>query len=201
MSLDLADDKAWLSAFRDGDREALRRVFDAYVTDVDVILRRGTVTKDGQRRIVGVDSALVDDLIQDVFVKVFAEKTRTAYDGSRPFRPYLRQIARHTLIDHHRRAGREVPHVEEEPAPDADVMWMNGPMLPDDLAVQNEVIRDVQAFKAQLSDDERAFVQARFVEGMGQREVASTWKLTRTEVRKRDASIRDRLRRFLANRK
>jgi len=200
MTADLADDPTWLAAYRAGEQHALRRVFDAYVHDVDVIMRRGTMTKDGSRRVPGVAVDAIDDLIQDVFVKVFSHQTRSSFDGQRPFRPYLRQVARFTLVDHHRRSGRVVAHVDPNDDINVEPLWVAAPAAADDVVAQQQLTNEVRAFKEELSADEQAFVQLRFVDGVGQREVAARLQITRAEVRKRDDDVRTRLRAFLARR-
>src|SRR4029079_6226029 len=54
-------------------------------------------------------AAVLPDVVQEVFVKAFAPEARRRFDASRPFEPYLAQIARNVAIDHWRLLHRYVP--------------------------------------------------------------------------------------------
>ena len=93
-----------LLAFREGTREALTRVYQHYVDEVARGVRRGFFLGEGRERIPGApDDQAQRELVQEVFLRAFSEKARNAYDGLRPFRPYLMRIVRNLLIDYWRR--------------------------------------------------------------------------------------------------
>lgn len=75
------------------DRAAFRRLFEEHRRYVGHILRK-----------LGVRSADLDDLTQEVFVTFY--RRRGAYDPARPLRPWLSGIALHTAVAHRRLARR-----------------------------------------------------------------------------------------------
>src|SRR2546423_13639434 len=90
-----------LSRFRAGEREALARVYWHYVAKVEDLVYLTLRSSDRA-------SGVVADLVQEVFVKVFAARARRAYDGVRPFAPYVLTVTRNVLTDRGRLARREV---------------------------------------------------------------------------------------------
>ena len=93
-----------LRRFQAGNREALSQVYWFYIERVELALRRGLRMAHGDWVVLGADDA---DLVQEVFLRAFAEPARLAYDAVRPYAPLLMTIARHTLADFLRRSGRE----------------------------------------------------------------------------------------------
>src|SRR5436189_6463002 len=99
-----ADSRALLLAFREGDADALAQVYWFYVGEVEGWIRRFGVR----------DADAVAELVQETFVRAFAAGARTAYDGVRPYRPYLRRIVRNLLVDRARAGGRIVQDVDDD---------------------------------------------------------------------------------------
>src|SRR5215218_7911539 len=90
-SLDLQSDRQLLMRFRDGERDALLVVYRAFVTEVETLCRRGFIL-DGLK-VPPLPGPMVMDVVQDVFLKAFSQSARLAYDGLRPYRPFLLQLA------------------------------------------------------------------------------------------------------------
>ena len=111
--------------FRAGKREALERVYREHVALVATVVRRGAVLS-STAQIGAVAGDEVHDLVQETFVRAFAERARLGYDGLRPYRPYLLTICRNLVADWARRRGREVIveiAFEEGPPTDAEPAW------------------------------------------------------------------------------
>src|SRR5262252_8510520 len=129
-----ASDRALLDAFRRGDREALATVYFHYVDDIAAIVRHGFSVPATGARVHGVsDEQAQRDVVQEVFARAFAARARDAYDGVRPYGPYLRRIARNLMIDRARAEGHTVAldddieiAVEPEPAEDAEWIVLRG---------------------------------------------------------------------------
>lgn len=97
----------FVRAFRIGDQAALAIVYREHVSDVRRLVtrwRHGALAADVE----------VEDLVQDIFVRIFSTPSREAYDGIRGLGPYLRKIARHFLIDRVRRRARRAVEVTSE---------------------------------------------------------------------------------------
>jgi len=109
----------------------------------------------------GGDRGLAEDLAQDTFVR-FAEAD--GFDGSRPAWPYLRAVASNVLIDHLRRAERQVV------ADVADVDEWSVPCDgPDDVVAARELVGSVLG---RLSDRQRMAVELQYGRGWSVEESA-----------------------------
>ena len=194
-----AEHPALVIAFRRGDRAALETVYWWYVAGVERVVRFGF--RLGQRddgvplSVPGAERDAVADLVQEVFARAFSERARLAYDGLRPYGPYLLQIARNLLVDRARRSARELPlddqelerafeHERDEPADWADAGTMAA----------------TQAYLATLSPELRDVHEQRFVFGRSQRDAAAALGISRQQLRTREDKLFDGLRRTLAKR-
>ena len=113
-------------------------------------------------------------------------------DGSiptRPFEPYLAQIARTVAVDHWRRMRRYVPvdveYLIEQLKIDARST------LDDDDWSDGETQALVRDYLASIDDDSRRVHDALYVRGMSQREAAEFLGLGRQVVRTKEAKLRD----------
>ncbi|HEV3190386.1 MAG TPA: RNA polymerase sigma factor [Polyangiaceae bacterium] len=191
-----ATDKELLRRFRAGDRRALATVYWHYVDSVEVLLRRCLAAAD--RRGWGA-RADVADVLQDVFVKAFAERVRLAYDDRREYRPYLMAIARNALVDQLRGVSREI---QLDPATiDALVSAETQPT--DESAEQlpwadPQTMLLVDHYVAGLAEAERAVYLERYVRCRSQEHAAQALGMTRQKVRTLEGRLRGGLARELA---
>lgn len=186
----LQSDRALLDGFREGDPESLARVYRETVDDVARLVHCGAALTGG-RRVPGAGSPELErELVQETYLRAFDPRARLAYDGLRPYRPYLLTIARNLLIDHWRKAGRELPdegldQVPVEPAAAEEDL---------DFAARLEATRE---YLRQLAPDTRAFVEARFEQGLSQREVVEKLGMTRWRARALEKKVQAGLVRHL----
>lgn len=196
----IVDDRELLTAFRDGRRDALERVYRLHVHDVARVLRRGFMytTNDQPMRFAGIQSAFeLESLVQEVFTRAFAPRARLAYDGLRPYGAFLAGIARNVVLDQLRRAARhgEVLEAPEsldqraEPEGGADATTSEDERRGRELVV---------AFLETACDDrDRALYALRYERELSQVDAAREAGLTRIQVRRWEGKFRDRLLRFL----
>lgn len=179
MNETLESDRPWLDGFRRGDRDALARVFRAYVADVTRTVRaaRGRLPEHE-----------VEALVQEVFVKALQPKARAAYDGVRPFGAWLATIARNLVMDQLRRGGRTVPL-------EGDVLDSAGADSQDPVErLQDEQLqRVVAAFRAALDTEDQAIYRVRFEETRSIVDAARTLGWSEIKLRRRDTRLRVRL--------
>lgn len=191
----LEQDRAWLDAFRRGERAALARVFDAYVDDMARTIRAGVVVDvDGAPVRLGGDllEPDVEQIIQETFLKAFEEKARLSYDGLRPYGAYLSTIARHLVIDRGRALKREGrSHVVDVEA------LAGGGADPARVAEERELARLIDGFADSLGEPDRSVFRLRLVDGRGHRETGVEVGLTEMQVRRRDARLKQALLTFL----
>jgi RNA polymerase sigma-70 factor (ECF subfamily) len=197
-----ADNRPLLDAFRRGERDALERVYLAYVDDVDVLVRRGfTSEANGHLYVPGVrDPEVERDLVQEVFTRAFTEQARIAYDGLRAYRPYVLRIAKNLLVDQLRQRKHATVALDEANAGDID------DIIEHDAAVVDEAIADktladaTREFVASLDEESRTFVAQRFEGELSQDEVAANMRITRRRVRTLEERVQTGLRRHLTKR-
>lgn len=199
-----------VAAFRRGDREILGKLYEAHLETVERFLRGGfTFASSGRTmRFRGfAEPFRLQESVQAGFIHAFRKSAREAYDGARPYRPYLLGIVRNFMIDEFRREqtlARYVVSVESfaaegesteetmnrigssEPAPSPELE-----------AIRTELSGTLQAFVEGLNETEKVLLEQHLVGGMSQREIAEELGVDRNEVRKRVRVMRERLLRHL----
>jgi RNA polymerase sigma-70 factor (ECF subfamily) len=187
----LEADRAWLDAYRRGEKDALRRVFAAYVDDVALTLRAGVlVDVDGVRTRVGrdLDEWALESLLQEVFVRAFSETARSSYDGVRPFGAYLGTVARNLMVDRARRRRREAARIV--PVADVDAMGARTEAVAEDVATERQIHEVLRAFVSDLDEVDRRVFGARYTEELSLRAASRALDMPLFELRKRDARLR-----------
>lgn len=194
--LALEQDRELLAAFRAGQREVLARVYHALVDDVFRVAALGFVTANGSIR-PERDPDEQRVIVQEVFVRAFADRARNAYDGLRPYRPYLLTIAKNVMIDRARARSTEAARTTEI---DVDAI------ISGDLAIAGEIEETIEqqelraaaaAYVETLDEGRRAFVRLRFDQDLSQADVAAALGVTRRRVRTLEGRVMTGLRKFL----
>ena len=200
-----ANDRELLERFRRGDRAALAAVYERYVDDVATLARRGfTIESSGHVYVRGATGDGERELVQDTFVRAFAEKARLAYDGIGPYRPYLLRVTKNLMIDRYRAGQKEAKHVEHDTGVgDIDVLLAANAALPAGEPVDLDWKAQLAAtaeYLATLDDESRRIITLRFEDELSQDEVAARVGCTRRRVRSVEASAQDELRVYLRKR-
>lgn len=201
------NNRSLLDRFREGETQALAEVYRHYLDLVWTVVHRGfTLGAEGQTRVAGIaapDSAR--EFVQEVFTRAFSEKARESYDGLRPYRPFLLQIARNLLIDHWRKHAREIPFdLPENPSLASDGGLEISPLAfssPEDELHWRTLQSATQEYLSTLSPKLREFIRLRFEEEHSQQEISERLKITRWQVRALDHKVQANLRRHLKRRK
>ncbi len=181
----LQESRALLEGFRAGTPDALTAVFSAYVDDIARVVRFGFALDDRSYVYGIVDPEEQKDMIQEAFVRAFADKARAAYDGLRPYRPYLLRIAKNLMIDRARKIGRRPTKVEPSSEISIDDLIDRDAPLPEleediDWKNQRAISR---RYIGSLSSELSELVQLRFVDCLAQADVARAMGITRRRVR------------------
>jgi RNA polymerase sigma-70 factor (ECF subfamily) len=183
-------------------------VYEAYVQEVELVARRGFVTgMNAEHRVPGAAAEDVRDLVQETFTRAFAPKARSAYDGLRPYRPYLLRVLKNLMIDRARASNRE-PREGERGVGDIDAaidrneaLRLDAPM-PADEALRWKRLREAYAeFSESMDEEELELVRLRYDEGLSQRDAAAALGATRRRIRTVEDRIRTGLSSFLKTRK
>ncbi|MBK6916153.1 MAG: sigma-70 family RNA polymerase sigma factor [Deltaproteobacteria bacterium] len=188
---------ALLAGFRAGEPQALREVYRMHVRDITGLLRHGFgFTAAGRsHRFVGLQQAFeLHDALHETFVRAFEPAARQGFDGIRPYGPYLRTIARNVVLRSFRK-HREMFPVQDDAGHDEGlgVVLESDAPSPEQSALERELQAVVREFLAQVGADDRALLQARFVDGLSQRDAADALGLGRQQVRAREARLREAL--------
>jgi RNA polymerase sigma-70 factor, ECF subfamily len=195
----LCDDRALLEAFRRGERAALGAVYAAYAGQVTEIFVHG-FQFDSQGRTMRFrgfsDPLELEQFVQDAFLRAFSEKARLAYDGVRPYAPYLLRLAKNVVIDELRRRKTAVerlcgPYLEgtaadtsADPAPDEEC----------EAKQARQLVRDFLATRSAL---ERRFVELRFAQDRPLLAAARELGMTRMRARLLEEGLRRALGKYL----
>lgn len=180
----LRNDPQLLRAFRAGERAALEAVYCHYVRSIDVYLR-ALSHRSGAPEL--RQASAVQDLLQDVFMRVFADGAREAYDEQRDFAPYVRAIARNSFVDALRKRRGEASISTDDLA-----LCALEPSCPT-ADYDGQVLATLELYLDDISPDLRAVYEQRFVLGRSQQAACDTLGVTRRSLR----TLEDRLRRGL----
>ena len=165
-------DEILMARYAAGDVAGFDELFERYQARIHAFFVRRTGSIERAR-----------DLYQELFLRV--HRARDAYDPSRPFAPWLFQIAHRLLVDDRRRAYRshEVPLEDREPRA----------TLPgdDDRVADREQLG--QLLDA-LSAEERHILLASRVQGIGYLELAAQLGKSVDAVKKMASRATQRLR-------
>ena len=192
-----------LRGFRDGDRRALGEVYRLHAPEVATQLRFGFSFESAgsAHRFAGFRSGFeLQDALHETFRRAFEPRARDGYDGIRPYGPYIKAIARNVVLRGFRVQRSRFPLVGADEDGAARVAADEHTASPEAVIAREEVRRIVQAFLAELSEDDRRLVTLRFVEGISQRDAAPRLGLGRQQVRAREAKVRRRLLAYLRRR-
>jgi RNA polymerase sigma factor (sigma-70 family) len=202
--VDLVLDAALLRRFRDGDPEVLAAVYQDHVDDIHRVVAHGFLFRSRGRvfRFTGLSSQSDQmDAAQEVFCRAFTEGARRSYQGQKPYRAYLHTIAYHVLIDQ-ARGPRIVPLLGQEgTAPEMEARshgdpgtLAERPASPEEAVEWNELAASLQGLVGGLPAAEGRVLDARYAEGLSEREAAARLQMSRGQVRRHEERGLGRLR-------
>lgn len=151
----------------------------------------------GQHR-TGLQSSLIDDVIQDVFARLLASSTRLA--EARDPVAYLMAMARNLYVDRLRRERREalLASAEMLEAIGTSVLHRIAPEDAEHDGLPPADATAMTAYVASLPPDLSLTYDARFVRGLSQRDAAALLGVSRWQVREREERVLAGIRRLLA---
>jgi RNA polymerase sigma factor (sigma-70 family) len=183
-------DREFLDGFRRGERAVLAKVYAEYVDEVERFVRSYFASQHHRYRLAfrAVD---LEDVVQEIFTRAFGQTARLAFDGDRPYGPFLGALARNLVFYWTRRRYPDFTSADAElvastPAPEAEAPW-----------AEAETMRVVNDYIAQLSPELREIHELRYVACRTQQEACQALRLSRQQLRTREMHLRDGLRRAL----
>ena len=189
---DPVDDRELVESARKGDREAFRTLFERYH-------RRAYALAFGVLR--NQDDAL--DVVQDAFIK--AHKYLDKFEGNSSFYTWLYRIVMNLAIDHLRKHRRARP-VELDEARLDEGVGADDALLPKMLgsnpgrALMDKQIRArIEEALGELSDNHRAVLVMRELEGMSYEEMAQAMNCSKGTIMSRLFHARKNMQKRLAD--
>ncbi|MGE3269395.1 MAG: RNA polymerase sigma factor [Chloroflexota bacterium] len=169
-----------VSKAQQGDQEAFAALYEQYAPLIYRFLRR---------RLDGSDE-IVEDLTEDVFVKVYEKLDRYVERGL-PFTAWLYRIAHNHLVDYLRTLPRLSAHSLEEVAemPERETVSDFGNVLDR---------QSLEPALARLTPEQRQAIELRFMQGLSVAQTAATMGRSDEAVKKLQARALANLRRYLA---
>jgi RNA polymerase sigma-70 factor (ECF subfamily) len=202
-----------LDAFRRGERELLGELYQAYREDVQRTLNLGfTFSSKGKTiRFQGFREPFkCQEVLQECFLRAFKQNARLAYDGTRPWRPYLMAIVRSQVIDHFRIQSTEqryfVPLTEAVSGAlgEHDALErlqshdaLTGSDSPEADALRAQVACALATFLQTRDEQDRHLIQEHLMGDRSQAQIAEDMSLSRNDIRKKIKDLRTDLLRHL----
>jgi RNA polymerase sigma-70 factor (ECF subfamily) len=188
---DPVDDAELVAAARRGDRDAFRTLFERYH-------RRAYALAFGVLR--HQDDAL--DVVQDAFIK--AHKYLDKFEGNSSFYTWLYRIVMNLAIDHLRKHRRVKPvelddqHLEEAAGDDSLLPKILG-ANPGRALMDKEIRARIDRALGELSDNHRAVLVMRELEGMSYEEMAQAMGCSKGTIMSRLFHARKNMQRQLVD--
>lgn len=143
-------------------------------------------------RMCGGNQALAEDMSQETFLRMM--RGITAYDSTRPFKPWFYSIARNIVRNHFSRADTRYA---DNPGEDSDFTDDNP--LPEEAVMHHENARQVFDALMQLPELYRSVVVLFYYEELPQKEIASILEIPVGTVKSRLSNGLKRLRAMMSN--
>jgi RNA polymerase sigma factor (sigma-70 family) len=185
-SAQIGMEKELLAGFRAGRREALERIYWEHVEAIESLVQAGL------RRSQQFSPANLADVVQEIFAKAFSKKARAAYDGERDYAPYLRRLARNTLVDWLRSRGRELAGDFDLEALAEAAQLSNDA---DTAVFPADLVAITRRFVHELAPELRGVHEHRFLAPKSQADAAAALGISRQTLRTLERRLLDGLRR------
>jgi RNA polymerase sigma-70 factor, ECF subfamily len=203
----LRENRELLRRFKAGSEEAFRVVYLNYINDIELFVSTGWFDPNTRTHTAGLKNMeLRAELIQEVFLKAFSEKARSAYDGIRSYKTYLRTIAKNVIIDYVRKRSKDaISHIclELDNADTANDRLDIGELsvesdISEEMLHWNRCVDSTAEYVKTLDDTQKRFVALRFQEELSLLEAARRLNLTRGRARWLEKQLAHRLKDHLA---
>ncbi|MCP8624810.1 RNA polymerase sigma factor SigX [Bacillus subtilis] len=126
------------------------------------------------------DKNQTEDLLQEVYIRVL--NSYHTFEGRSSEKTWLLSIARHVAIDWFRK--QQTIRQRILGTFDWDTQDVRGQqLLPDELAVQHENVREIYAALDQCTIDQRAVIILRFIQGYSIQETAKALRFSESKVK------------------
>ena len=187
-----------LARFCAGDRAAATEVYRIYVRLLDRVLKRGFTVKSTGLRVPGIKKrSQRTDVLQETFTRALSAAAILSYDDTYDYLPFLCGIARNVITSEHRHHGRELPAGGRDSWAEGQIADIEVHDDPEQTDEDKKALAIMREYVAELPEPTRAFLTARHLDHVSQREVAERLGLTHWKVKALESRLRKELRRRL----
>ncbi len=163
----------------------LEAVYRLYVRAVAAMSQRALTVSSSR-----ATQSEVDDVVAETFVRAFAAPARQAYDGKRPYRPYLLTIGRNVIRKIALSSKREI----ELPSDDV-LQGQHTPRFEN--YADAAIVAATERYIETLDDAARKLHALRYEQDCGQEEAAAALGMSRQALRTAETKLRNGLREHL----
>ena len=161
-------DKELVALFKDGNSEAFGVLVEKYTQTLSATLFH--LLK---------DPMLVEDFVQDTFIRVMTtiqREDREGYEDAGTFKAWLLRIGHNLVIDHFRaKKRRTVLNIPSTDGPDGNnyfIALAGHDKSPEDDIISTETDYDIQVLMDELDPDQREVINLRHFHGFSFKEIA-----------------------------
>ncbi len=177
----MSEDLLLVKRAQKGDMSALEKIVISYEKQIYLYCLRMTN-----------DSAEAEDLVQEVFIKMYRSITR--FKGESKLSTWLYRIAYHAAVDHFRKKRRLMPAIAHH-----DLKELEDPTQPEQQVIQNENLETVRRCIIRLKPDYRTAIILRDIKHYAYQEISEAMKLPVGTVKSHVSRARRQLRTMLAD--
>jgi RNA polymerase sigma-70 factor (ECF subfamily) len=158
-------DKELIDLFKNGNADAF-----------GVLVEKYTQTLSGTLFHLLKDPMLVEDFLQDTFIRAMTTIQKENYEDSGTFKAWLIRIGHNLVIDHFRaKKRRSVLNIPSTDGPDGNnyfVPLAGHDKSPEDDIISTETDYDIQVLMDELDPDQREVINLRHFHGFSFKEIA-----------------------------
>lgn len=126
---------------------------------------------------------LAEDLTQEVYIKII--KSYDSFKGNSSEKTWIFSIARHAAIDYFRGQKRKKKHIMDlfDIGEKSHLIQDSDP-IPEEMAVQNEEIKDIYECLEQCTVDQKTVIILRYIQDLSIQETAEIlgWSLSKVKT-------------------
>lgn len=157
------------------DQELIKSYLSGSEKAFEILLKRNKDRVFGYIMSKVKDTALANDIFQDVFIKVIRTLKNGRYNEEGKFLPYVLTISHNLVIDHFRRI-KKMPTISETTSKYDDfdifsVLKMTDDTV-EDVLIKEQIENDIVNLVNYLPDDQREVLEKRIFKGMSFKDIA-----------------------------
>ncbi|MFQ3542939.1 RNA polymerase sigma factor SigX [Halobacillus rhizosphaerae] len=128
------------------------------------------------------DRDIAEDLVQETYIKIL--RSYHTYDNRSSEKTWLFSIARHVTIDYFRKQKRKRARIFDwfDWGEKQETIQDHQP-LPEELAIQNDELREVYQTLDQCTVDQKTVIILRYIQGMSIKETASILGFSESKIK------------------